>query len=127
MSFRLFPMLAGVALSATAGSAFAFDAGLENPMPLRTEPSRLAAVITVIPANTVVDLIRCNRGWCETTYAGRVGFVHSPILTSTRPGPAFFAQAQAPAAPTSPVGSLFGAATPATPGNQPAVGPNCPK
>ena len=50
MLSRFVPALAGVAMAATVGSAFAFDAEIVAPKALRTRPSPRAAVIMVIPA-----------------------------------------------------------------------------
>ena len=85
MSIRFIPLLVGVAMAATAGSAFAFDAMLNAPTAFRTRASHRAAVIEVIPAKTVIDMARCSRGWCEAAYAGRMGYVYTPILISGEP------------------------------------------
>ncbi len=82
MSNRLLPMLAGVAMAAAASSAFAFGAMVTAATPLRTHAAHRAAVIEVVPANAVVDMARCYRGWCEAAYAGQMGYVHTPILIS---------------------------------------------
>ncbi|HEY8139299.1 MAG TPA: hypothetical protein VIF61_15765 [Methylocystis sp.] len=85
MVLRFVPALAGVAMAATVGSAFAFDAVLVAPKALRTHASPRAAVITVIPPRAVINMERCVRGWCEAAYAGQVGFVYTPVLVSTTP------------------------------------------
>ena len=85
MSIRFIPLLVGVAMAATAGSAFAFDAMLNGPTAFRARASHRAAVIEVIPAKTVIDMARCSRGWCEAAYAGRMGYVYTPILISGEP------------------------------------------
>jgi uncharacterized protein YraI len=82
MSSRLLPILAGVAMTATASSAFAFGAMVSAPTALRTHATQRASVIEVLPANTVVDMARCYRGWCEAAYAGQTGYVHAPLLVS---------------------------------------------
>ena len=84
MSSKFVPVLAGVAMVATAGSAFAFDAMLAGPKALRTHASSRAAIIEVIPARAVVNMERCVRGWCEAVYAGQVGYVYTPVLVSGR-------------------------------------------
>ncbi|HMK90562.1 MAG TPA: hypothetical protein VK446_13140, partial [Methylocystis sp.] len=71
MSSRVVPILVGAALAVACGSAFAFDAQVTRPTPLRTHPSHRAAVIEVVPANAVIDMARCARGWCAAEYAGR--------------------------------------------------------
>jgi uncharacterized protein YraI len=85
MSTRFISLVVGGALAASAGSAFAFDAMLSTPKALRTQPSHRASVIAVIPANAVVDMARCDRGWCEAAYGGQVGFVYTPVLVSAGP------------------------------------------
>ncbi|MGO9392072.1 SH3 domain-containing protein [Rhodoblastus sp.] len=85
MSSRLLPVLAGVAMAATASSAFAFGAMVSAPTALRTHATHRAAVIEVVPANGVVDMARCYRGWCEAAYGGQMGYVHTPLLVSATP------------------------------------------
>jgi hypothetical protein len=85
MLFRFVPVLTGVAMAVTAGSAFAFDAMVSAPTALRTHASRRAAVIEVVPARAVIDMARCSRGWCEAAYAGRMGYVYTPVLVSGEP------------------------------------------
>ena len=85
MLTKFVPALAGVAMAATVGSAFAFDAEIVAPKALRTRPSPRAAVITVIPAQSVINMERCVRGWCEAAYAGQLGYVYTPVLVSATP------------------------------------------
>jgi uncharacterized protein YraI len=85
MVSRFVPFLAGVAMVATVGPAFAFDAMVSAPTALRTHASRRAAVIEVIPARAIIDMERCVHGWCEATYAGQVGYVYTPVLVSAAP------------------------------------------
>ena len=80
------PVLAGVAMAATAGSAFAFDAMVSAPTALRTHASPRAALIEVIPARAVINMERCVRGWCEAAYAGQMGDVYTPVLVGTWSG-----------------------------------------
>ncbi|MGA8170915.1 MAG: hypothetical protein WB816_08810 [Methylocystis sp.] len=90
MLSKFVPVLAGVAMAITAGSAFAFDAMVSAPTALRTHASHRAAVIEVIPARAVIDMTRCARGWCEAAYAGQMGYVDTPVLVSGRAAqPAF--------------------------------------
>ena len=74
MLTKFVPALAGVVMAATVGSAFAFDAEIVAPKALRTRPSPRAAVIMVIPAQSVINMERCVRGWCEAAYAGQLGY-----------------------------------------------------
>ena len=63
MSSRYIPVVLSVGMAVTAGSASAFDAMVTVPAQLRTHASHRATVIEVIPANAVIDMVRCNRGW----------------------------------------------------------------
>ena len=85
MLSRFVPVLAGVAMAASVGAAFAFNAEVVAPKALRTRPSPKAAVITVIPAQSVINMERCVRGWCEAAYAGQLGYVYTPVLVSATP------------------------------------------
>jgi SH3-like domain-containing protein len=76
-------------MAVTAGSASAFDAMVIVPAQLRTHGSHRATVIEVIPANAAIDMVRCNRGWCEAAYAGQTGHVYTPhIISGEPPAPA---------------------------------------
>ena len=86
MLSKFVPVLAGVALAATAGSAFAFDAMVSAPTALRTHASPRAALIEVIPARAVINMERCVRGWCEAAHAGQMGYVYTPVLVGTWSG-----------------------------------------
>ncbi len=86
MLSRFVPVLSGVAMAATAGSAFAFDAMVSAPTALRTHASPRAALIEVIPARAVINMERCVRGWCEAAYAGQMGYVYTPVLVGTWSG-----------------------------------------
>ncbi len=113
MSSRLLPILAGAAIAATASSAFAFDAMVSAPTALRTHASHRAGVIEVIPANAVIDMARCYRGWCEATYAGQTGYVYTPVLVSTEPvSSADVGPIGVLTAPVTVVGGVLGAAAP---------------
>ncbi len=102
MSLRFIPIVVGVAMATTGGSAFAFDALVTAPTPMRVHASHRAAVIEVVPPNAVIDMLRCDRGWCEAAYAGQTGYVYTPLIISGEPAPpaartAFGAAPQAPA------------------------------
>jgi len=108
---RFVPVLTGVAMAATAGSAFAFDAMVTAPTAMRTHASHRAAIIEVIPANAVIDMARCSRGWCEAAYAGQMGFVHTPVLVSGQPvSPADEGPMELLTAPVTATGMVLGAA-----------------
>ncbi len=32
-----------------------------------------------------IDMVRCNRGWCEAAYAGQTGHVYTPLIMSDEP------------------------------------------
>ena len=122
MSSKFLSVLAGVALAASATSAFAFDAVLGAPKALHTNPWHRSAVIERLPATTAVNVIGCRYGWCEVTAAnGATGFVRSPgllgVAVAAAPAPIVAADrvrvvpvAAAPVAPVAPyrTGGLFG-------------------
>ena len=115
MSSRFRPIFAGVAMAATASAAFAFDAMVTAPTALRTHASHRAAVIEVIPANAVIDMAHCYRGWCEAAYAGQMGYVYTPVLVSGEPvSPADEGPIELLTAPATVVGEVFGAVAPAS-------------
>lgn len=108
MSIKLTSFLVGAVLGMTATSAFAFDAMVSAPTPLRTGASPRAAVIEVIPPKSVVDMARCKRGWCEVVFEGRLGYVYTPLLVSGEPvgEPDIFDPLQIIAAPVAAVGAV---------------------
>ena len=113
MSSRFLPIFAGVAMAATASAAFAFDAMVTSPTALRAHASHRAAVIEVIPANAVIDMAHCYRGWCEAAYAGQMGYVYTPVLVSGEPvSPADEGPIELLTAPATVVGGVFGAVAP---------------
>lgn len=113
MSSKLVSFLAGLAIAASATSAFAFDAQVTRPTPLRTHASPRAGVIEIVPANAIIDMERCVRGWCEASYDGRMGYVYTPILMNGEPAapdPTPFEVITAPVTvPATVVGSAVGA------------------
>ena len=81
MSSRFLSLVGGVALAASATSAFAFDAVLSTPKGLHVNPWHRSAVIEVLPATAVINIIGCRHGWCEATAAnGATGFVYTPVV-----------------------------------------------
>ena len=91
MSSRFLSVLAGVALVASATSAFAFDAVLSSPKALHTHPWHRSGVIEVLPATAVINIIGCRHGWCEATAAnGATGFVYTPVLVGAVPAPGWW-------------------------------------
>ena len=104
MSSRFLSVLAGVALAASATSAFAFDAVLSSPKALHTHPWHRSGVIEVLPATAVINIIGCRHGWCEATAAnGATGFVYTPVLVGAVPAPGWWWGWGAWTAPVAPV------------------------
>lgn len=86
MSSKFYSVLAGVALAASATSAFAFEAVLSVPKGLHTHPWHRSAVIEVLPATSVINISGCRHGWCQAmAINGAVGFVHTPVLVGWTP------------------------------------------
>jgi len=91
MALRFLSVLAGVALAATATSAFAFDAVLASAKGLHTHPWHHSHVIEVLPPGAAVNIIAARHGWAEVqTPGGVVGFVHTPILAGAVPAPGWW-------------------------------------
>ncbi len=91
MSRRFLTVLAGVALAASATSAFAFDAILSSPKALHTHPWHRSAVIEVLAPTTVINIVGCRHGWCQAAAPnGVVGFVHTPVLVGAVPAPGWW-------------------------------------
>jgi Bacterial SH3 domain len=104
MSRRFLTVLAGVALAASATSAFAFDAILSSPKALHTHPWHRSAVIEVLAPTTVINIVGCRHGWCQAQAPnGPVGFVHTPVLVGAVPAPGWWWNWGAWTAPVLPV------------------------
>ena len=78
---------------------------------VRKGPGTNWTLLTVIPPASPVNVDYCSAkwsvGWCEVTYEGQIGFIHSSLLRSVEPstsskaerksassGPPFLVQAQ---------------------------------
>jgi hypothetical protein len=107
MSSRFLSVVAGVALAASVTSAFAFDAVLAGPKGLHVQPCHHSAVIEVLPATAVINIIGCRSGWCQATAPnGATGFVRTHALLDAVPGaaaPAPIVAADRPAVTPAPV------------------------
>ncbi|ARN80193.1 hypothetical protein [Methylocystis bryophila] len=91
MSSKFLSVLAGVALAASATSAFAFEAVLSSPKALHTHPWHRSGVIEVLPPASVINISGCRHGWCEATAInGAVGFVYTPVLVGAVPAPGWW-------------------------------------
>lgn len=88
MSSRFLSVLVGVALAASATSAFAFEAVLSSAKAVHTHPWHRSGVVAVLPAGATVNIAGERRGWSAVTGPnGVVGFVYTPVLVSAAPGP----------------------------------------
>jgi SH3-like domain-containing protein len=88
MSSKFLSVLAGVALAASATSAFAFEAVLSSPKALHTHPWHRSGVIEVLGPATVINITGCRHGWCQAQAPnGPVGFVYTPVLVGAAPAP----------------------------------------
>src|SRR5208283_1228627 len=91
MSSKFLSVLAGVALAASATSAFAFEAVLSSPKALHTNPWSRSGVIEVLAPTTVINITGCRRGWCQAQAPnGPVGFVYTPVLVGMAPAPGWW-------------------------------------
>ncbi len=108
MSSRFLSVLAGVALAASATSAFAFEATLTSAKAVHTHASQRSAVVAVLPAGATINILAERRGWSAVAGPdGVVGFVRTPELVSATPGA--WSPAGALGAPFGAVGSLVSA------------------
>ncbi len=104
MSSRFLSLVAGVALAASATSAFAFEAVLSAPKPLHVHPWHRSAVIEVIGPATVIDITGCRNGWCQAAAPnGALGFVYAPVVVGVGPAPGWWGGWGAWTAPFAPV------------------------
>ena len=91
MSSKFLSVLAGVALAASATSAFAFEAVLSSSKALHTHPWHRSGVIEVLAPTTVINITGCRRGWCQAQAPnGPVGFVYTPVLVGAAPAPGWW-------------------------------------
>jgi len=104
MSSKFLSVLAGVALAASATSAFAFEAVLSSTKALHTHPWHRSAVIELLAPTTVINIAGCRQGWCEAVAPnGVVGFVYTPVLVGAAPAPGWWWSWGAWTAPVVPV------------------------
>jgi hypothetical protein len=91
MSSKFLSVLAGVALAASATSAFAFEAVLSSTKALHTHPWHRSAVIEVLAPTTVINITGCRHGWCQAAAPnGVLGFVYTPVLLGAVPAPGWW-------------------------------------
>jgi hypothetical protein len=115
MSSKFLSVLAGVALAASATSAFAFEAVLSSPKALHTRPCASSGVIEVLAPTTVINIAGCRHGWCQAQAPnGPVGFVYTPVLVGAAPAPGWWWGWGAWTAPWAPVAAAPAAAPVAT-------------
>ncbi len=73
------PASADAAKAADAADAPGRPARIRTAVNLRARPADEASVLTVVPANTRVDLIGC-KSWCEIVVGNRRGFVYKSFV-----------------------------------------------
>ncbi len=107
MSSKFLSVLAGVALAASATSAFAFEAVLSSTKALHTHPWHRSAVVEVLPPTSVINISGCRHGWCQAQAVnGAVGFVYTPVLVGAVPAPGWWWGWGPWTAPWAPVAAL---------------------
>ena len=67
--------LAGGLLSVIAGAAIADPALTRRPSNLLAAPSGKSQVLLHIPADAAVDVVDCQKAWCEISWRDEFGFV----------------------------------------------------
>jgi Bacterial SH3 domain len=111
MSSKFLSVLVGVALAASATSAFAFEAVLTSARAVHTHASHRSAVVAVLPAGATINILAERHGWSAVAGPnGVVGYVRTPVLVSAAPGAwtgPFGAVETVVAAPFNVVGGIF--------------------
>lgn len=64
---------------AESGAAPSSNVTVTTDVKMRAGPRDEAGVVTVIPDNAVVGLVKCE-SWCEVVYKGRRGFVYKGFI-----------------------------------------------
>jgi uncharacterized protein YraI len=94
--------LAGVALAAFGGAAFAqVPALVTRDLNLRAAPTTNSPSLGVIPGGSTIEAGPCGNGWCNAYLGGQAGFVAQMYLDFG--GPAPYAYGPPPPPPPPPV------------------------
>jgi Bacterial SH3 domain len=71
---------ATVVLAMSTGAAFAVMSKTKTDVALRTAPAAQADLILNVPADAIVSVGHCSRGWCSVTWNNYGGYVRESAL-----------------------------------------------
>ncbi|WPP03820.1 SH3 domain-containing protein [Methylocella tundrae] len=77
-------LLTGLALAGTLASAKAQTAVSLDLANLRSGPGTGYAVITTVPPNAPLNILRCRNSWCRVSWQGQTGYIAASLLGRTR-------------------------------------------
>ncbi|MBI1868907.1 MAG: SH3 domain-containing protein [Methylocystis sp.] len=80
MQLKLVSFLAAATLAASAGSAVAYPGFTANMANLRSGPGTGFAPVATLAPQTMVNVMRCKRGWCLVSSQGGTGYVSAATL-----------------------------------------------
>jgi len=76
----LIKLLGAAALAMSTGAAFAVMGKTTTDVALLTAPAAQSAVIRNLPADAIVSVGHCARGWCGVTWDKYCGYVRESAL-----------------------------------------------
>jgi hypothetical protein len=79
-----FLLAAGLCFIFVAPS-FADPAMTGTPVTMRAAPSGKARVVQQIPASAEIDVSKCNRGWCYSSWRNRFGYIPAEAVEGPPP------------------------------------------
>ena len=68
-----------------AAPSFADPAMTGAPVTMRAAPSGKARVVQQIPASAEIDVSKCNRGWCYSSWRNRFGYIPAEAVVEGPP------------------------------------------
>jgi hypothetical protein len=68
-----------------AAQSFADPAMTGALVTMRVAPSGKARVVQQIPASAEIDVLKCNRGWCYSSWRNRFGYIPAGAVVEGPP------------------------------------------
>jgi hypothetical protein len=81
---RRFLLAAGLSF-VFAAPGFADPAMTRAPVTMRAAPSVKARVVQQIPMSAEIDVSKCNRGWCYSSWRNRFGYIPAEAVVGGPP------------------------------------------
>lgn len=75
----------GLALAVSATPLFARTAVTADLVNLRSGPGVNYSIVTAIPPQTPLDILRCRNAWCQVLWQGQTGYISSSLLATAAP------------------------------------------